>query len=78
MEDGMHAMDTISRDAVNSASTDTIPLDIAALRFLRARLCVEDMGRLHVQIARAATVQRPSELQRLLLAIVSHTGGDHA
>jgi hypothetical protein len=38
--------------------------------FLKSRLSIGDFGRLAVQITRAAGAKRPSELQRLLLAII--------
>lgn len=46
--------------------------DIDAMLWLARRLTIEDMGRISVQIARAAAAKRPSELQRLLLAIVAY------
>mgnify|MGYP000913900309 CR=1 FL=1 len=50
----------------------TVPIDMAAWNFLRERLSVGDLGRLSVQVCRAAQAKRPSELQRLLLAIIKH------
>lgn len=44
--------------------------DIDAMMFLKSRLDIADFGRLTVQITRAAAAKRPSQLQRLLLAIV--------
>ncbi len=54
-----------------------VKLNIEAMRFVQSRLTLEDFGRISVQIARAASAKRPSELQRLLLSIVQHQeGGD--
>lgn len=59
--------------ATNVESDDPIiAVDIDTMLFLSARLAPEDIGRLSIQIARAAGASRPSELQRLLLAIVRH------
>lgn len=54
------------------APTDTVLFDRETLKFLTSRLSLDDVGRLSVQLARAAASQRPSELQRLLLAILLH------
>lgn len=51
---------------------ETIKLDIEMMRVVRSRLSLDQFGRLSVQIARAAAAKRPSELQSLLLAIVSY------
>ena len=55
-----------------SADSGEINLDLASMKFLQKRLSLMDMGHLAVQIARAAAARRPSQLQRLLLAIVRH------
>ena len=52
-----------------------VRLDIEAMRFVQSRLTLDDFGRISVQIARAASAKRPSELQRLLLSIVEHREG---
>lgn len=54
-----------------------IKLDIAAMNFVQSRLSLEEFGRIAVQIARAAAAKRPSELQRLLLTIVTHKEAEH-
>jgi hypothetical protein len=59
-------------DAAPSKDDRVINADIDAMFFLKSRLSIEDFGRLAVQITRAAAAKRPSELQRLLLAIVEH------
>lgn len=57
---------------VPDVNSEVIRADIDAMFFLKSRLSIENFGRLAVQIARAANAKRPSELQRLLLAIVEH------
>lgn len=53
---------------------ETVPLDIAMMLRIGRKIGMDNFGRLSVQIARAAQAKRPSELQRLLLAIVTHKG----
>ena len=57
---------------VPDVNSEVIRADLDVMFFLKSRLSIEDFGRLAVQIARAANAKRPSELQRLLLAIVEH------
>ena len=54
--------------------TGKVNIDIAAMSWIKDRLSLDDFGRLSVQIVRAASAKRPSELQRLLLALVVHSG----
>ena len=57
----------------NSAPEErVVRADIDTMMFLKSRLDIADFGRLAVQITRAAAAKRPSQLQRLLLAIVEH------
>lgn len=49
-------------------------LDIEMMKIARARLSLDDFGRLTVQIARAAAAKRPSQLQRLLLDLMTYKG----
>jgi len=50
----------------------SMDVDIQTVLFLKSRLSLHEFGCLTTQIARAAGAKRPSELQRLLLAIVRH------
>jgi hypothetical protein len=59
-------------DATPAQDECVVRADIDAMFFLKSRLSIEDFGRLAIQITRAANAKRPSELQRLLLAIVEH------
>lgn len=55
-----------------SGKDRSISIDLDAMDFIQSRLSLGDLGRISVQIARAAAAKRPSELQRLLLALVEH------
>lgn len=61
-------------DDCANASDDSrsVEVDIKTVLFLKSRLSMHEFGCLTTQIARAAGAKRPSELQRLLLAIVRH------
>lgn len=61
-------------DACAGAVEDcrSVDVDIQTVLFLKSRLSMHEFGCLTTQIARAAGAKRPSELQRLLLAIVQH------
>lgn len=55
---------------VNSDVERVVNCDLDTMFYLKSRLSIDDFGRLAVQITRAAAAKRPSQLQRLLLAIV--------
>lgn len=67
-------MDTsnVANDVIDTSDERCVSVDLEAMDFLRKRLSIGDLGRISIQIARAAAAKRPSELQRLLLALFEH------
>lgn len=69
-------VDSVGIDPQQVVDDPCIRLDRKMLEVMRARLSLDDFGRLTIQIARAASAKRPSDLQRLLLTIMTHKGGE--
>jgi hypothetical protein len=70
--DGFSSVSGLLEIDPSMRETGEIKLDLETMQFIQRRLDLVAFGLLSVQIARAAAAKRPSELQRILLAIVRH------